>query len=78
MEKKSIPLLYKIILKKFWGDSIMGQLKITNAKFICTWYFRFGKENWNKIYFDLIEKGYIESHGRKGGLKLLVKLKDLC
>lgn len=78
MVKETIPLLYRIILKKFWGDSIMGQLKISNARFICSWYFRLGKENWNDIYRELISKGYMECHGRKGGLKLLVQMKDLC
>ncbi len=56
----------------------MGQLKISNARWLCSWYFRLGKENWNEIYFDLIERGLIESHGRKGGIKIIVKLKDLC
>lgn len=78
MNKKTIPLLYKIILKKFWGDSIMGRITIRNARHICCWYFRLGKENWNDIYFDMIEQGYLESHGRKGGLKILVKLNEVC
>ncbi len=78
MEKKTIPLLYKIVLKKFWSDSIMGQLTISGAKHIFSWYFRLGKENWNDFWFDMIKRGYIESHGRKGGLKILVQMKDLC
>jgi len=56
----------------------MGQLKISSARYICCWYFRLGKENWNSIYFELIKNGYIESHGRKGGIRILVKLKDVC
>ena len=56
----------------------MGQLRISSARHICSWYFRLGKENWNNLYFDMIERGYLESHGRKGGLKILVKLKDVC
>lgn len=78
IQKKTIPLLYQIILKKFWHDSIMGDIKISDARRICSWYFRLGKENWNGLYFDMIERGYIESHGRKGGLKILVKLNELC
>lgn len=78
MTNKTIPLLYKIILKKFWSDSIMGQIRISNARQICSWYFRLGKENWNDLYFDLIQRGYIESHGRKGGIKILIQMKDLC
>ena len=77
MQKQTIPLLYKIILKKFWSDSIMGQIRISSARHLCSWYFRLGKENWNNLYFDMIERGYLESHGRKGGLKILVQLKDL-
>ena len=76
--KEQIPLLYKIILRKFWHDSIMGTIKIVKARHICSWYFRLGKENWNDIYFDMIKHGYIESHGRKGGIKLLVKMNELC
>lgn len=78
MAKETIPLLYQIILKKFWSDSIMGQLLISNARYICSWYFRLGKENWNHIYEDLKARGYIESHGRKGGIKILIQMKDLC
>lgn len=78
MQEKNIPLLYRIILKRFWSDSIMGRIGILKARRICSWYFRLGKENWNDLYFDMIDRGYLESHGRKGGLKILVKLNDLC
>lgn len=78
MQKKTIPLLYKIILKKFWSDSIMGDIKFSNARRICSWYFRLGKENWNNLYFDLKDRGYIESHGRKGGIRIIVSLNELC
>ena len=78
MQKKTIPLLYQIILKKLWSDSIMGTIGIADARMVFSWYFRLGKENWNNIYFDMINRGYLESHGRKGGLKILVSMKDLC
>lgn len=78
MNKKEIPLLYKIILKKFWSESMVGRLKISKARWICSWYFRMGKFNWNDIYFDLIQRNYIKVNGRKGGVVIIVPLKDLC
>ncbi len=78
MQKKTIPLLYRIILKKLWGDSIMGTIKIIDARMIFSWYHRMGKQNWNDFYFEMIKLGYFESHGRKGGIKILVNLNELC
>ncbi len=56
----------------------MGDIKFSNARRICSWYFRLGKENWNNLYFDLKDRGYIESHGRKGGIRIIVSLNELC
>ena len=77
MKKEKISIPYKIILKRFWGVSCFGRLKITTAKMMVTRNLRFGIENWNSLYKEMKDLEYISFMGKKGGLQIEIPLKDL-
>ncbi len=77
MKEEKICVPYKVILKKLWGYSQMGVMKVSCAREVLTRNVRFGSENWNYIYMEMKKKGYITYHGRRVGIKIQVPLKDL-
>lgn len=77
MKEGKILLPYKIILKRLWGVSVFGKLKIRCAREIVTRNLRLGSENWNDIYMEMKSLGYITFYGRRQGIQINIPLKDL-
>lgn len=77
MRKENITLPYKIILKKFWGISEFGLVRIHDAKNILRGYFRLGSLNFNPICCEMKRLGYIDYVNKRAGMKIMVDLKDL-
>lgn len=77
MNGKTIPLVYKIILKKFWENSDFGLVKIRQVKTLLRGFFRLGKQNFNAICCEMKKLGYIEYVNNRSGIKIMVDLKDL-
>lgn len=71
-----IPLIYKIILKKFWERSHFGKLRFREARIILNSYFRFGKENTIPILRAMKEEGYLECRSSQF-VVVLIPLNDL-
>ncbi len=73
-----ITLPYKIILKKLWGESEMGWIKVSKVHLTLTQFFRMGKHNWMSVCHEMKKLGYIESNGSiSSGYRIRIPLKDL-
>ena len=76
MEKKKIPLPYKIILKKFWRDSDLGKIEIHRARLILSHTIRFGKEYTSGLIREMKGDNLIDCSNKRY-FQINVLLKDL-
>lgn len=75
MTNKKIPLPYKIILKKFWGNSELGKIEIYRARLILSHIIRMGKEHTSLLIEEMKDEKFIDCSKRY--LEIRIPLKDL-
>ncbi len=74
--EKQIPLVYKVLLRKFWSDSEFGKLGFRQARIILNYQFRLGKQNSVNILKAMQQEEYLQFRGPHT-IKILVPIKDL-
>lgn len=55
-----VPLVYKIILRRLYINSIKGEIEVSKARSVLRLIFRLGSENSYPILIEMNEMGLIE------------------